>query len=147
MKPSCFVFDLDGTLCNVFHRIKWVASYPKNWEAFNAGIALDTLNEPVFNTLVALANSHPIVLLSGRSEEHRDVTEEWLRGNQVPYSHLLMRPLDDFRSDDIVKSELADIVEQSYSIQGVFDDRSQVVKMWQSRGIFVFDVAQGRGDF
>jgi hypothetical protein len=58
-----------------------------------------------------------------------------------------MRAAGDFRPDDEIKSELADEVEKTYKILGVFDDRKRVVDMWIKRGIFVFDVAQGSGDF
>jgi hypothetical protein len=58
-----------------------------------------------------------------------------------------MRAFEDFRADDEIKSELADQVEKDYRILGVFDDRKRVVDMWIKRGIFVFDVSQGQGNF
>jgi len=147
-KRDCFVFDLDGTVCNVTHRRHWVASKPKNWNAWNAGLVNDTLNDAVYQTLSALnAARFAIVLVSGRGSEYRAQTEKWLRDHNVPYEALYMREAGDFRADDIIKSELADQVEETYSIRGVFDDRKRVVDMWIARGIFVFDVAQGSGDF
>lgn len=146
-KTPCYVCDLDGTLCNVNHRRQWVATNPKNWDAWNAGISEDVPNYPVLDTLYALSKVSAIVLVSGRGSEYRNQTEEWLAKYNVPYSALFMRTAGDFRPDDEIKSELADQVEKDYRIVGVFDDRKRVVDMWIKRGIFVFDVSQGQGDF
>jgi hypothetical protein len=143
----CFVVDLDGTLCNVTHRRHWVASNPKNWDAWNAGIGEDTPNQAVLDVIGCLATRFDIVLVSGRGEEYRAQTTAWLRKYGVRYSGLFMRGAGDFRPDDEIKSELADQVEMEYAILGVFDDRQRVVRMWRERGIFVFDVSQGQGEF
>jgi hypothetical protein len=146
-KTPCYVFDLDGTVCDVSHRKQWVATRPKNWDAWNAGISGDMPNAPVLDTLCALSKVYSIVLVSGRGSEYRTQTEEWLVKYNVPYTALYMRAAEDFRPDNEIKSELADQVEKDYRILGVFDDRKRVVDMWIKRGIFVFDVAQGGGDF
>lgn len=143
----CYVFDLDGTLCDVSHRRQWVATNPKNWDAWNAGISEDLPNFPVLQTLQTLSRHFFIILVSGRGSEYRTQTEEWLEKHNVRYAELFMRAAGDFRPDDEVKAELADEVEKTYKIVGVFDDRKKVVDMWIKRGIFVFDVAQGKGDF
>jgi len=146
-KIPCYVFDLDGTLCNVTHRRQWVATQPKNWDAWNAGISEDVPNAPVLDMLHSLSSSFRIVLVSGRGSEYRVQTEEWLKKYRIPYDALYMRAFEDFRADDEIKSELADQVEKDYRILGVFDDRKRVVDMWIKRGIFVFDVSQGQGNF
>lgn len=146
-KHPCFVFDLDGTVCNVKHRRQWVATQPKNWDAWNAGISEDEPNTAVVETLCALSQKFDIVLVSGRGSEYRPVTVDWLRKHEIRFSDLFMRPVNDHRPDDEVKSELADEMEKTYKIVGVFDDRKKVVDMWIKRGLFVFDVAQGQGNF
>ena len=35
------VFDIDGTLAKIDHRLGFVRSKPKNWKAFDAGIPND----------------------------------------------------------------------------------------------------------
>lgn len=146
-KVPCYVFDLDGTLCNVSHRRQWVATQPKNWDAWNAGISGDVPNAPVLDVLHTLSGSFRIVIVSGRGSEYRMQTEEWLKKYRISYDNLYMRAAGDFRADDEIKSELADQVEKTYQIVGVFDDRKKVVDMWIKRGLFVFDVAQGAGNF
>ena len=46
-----------------------------------------------------------------------------------------------------MKAEIADEIEKKYQMFAVFDDRKRVLTMWQERGIFTFDVSQGKGDF
>ena len=150
------VFDIDGTLANIEHRRGFVASKPKNWKAFDAGIPNDKVNEPVaaifrtFLTRVGLGNAVDIVLASGRNERSRQATEDWLYENGlIGYQKLYMRKADDFRSDDIVKREILDEIIADYGRKPdmVFDDRPRVVRMWREAGIFVFNVYQGDEDF
>ena len=150
MKHNAIVFDLDGTLCDVRHRRQYVATKPRNWNAWNAGIVNDTPIPQVLEVFDALKDRFPIFFVSGRSDDYRDVTIQWLEKygiTELDYNGLLMRKYQDHRDDVIVKGELADQIEKSYKIFAVFDDRKKVVDMWINRGIFVFDVSQGMGQF
>jgi len=147
------VFDIDGTLANIEHRLDYVRSKPKNWKAFDAGIPNDKVNEPVamvFQTLAESAWISDIVLASGRNERSRQATEDWLYVNNfTAWQKLYMRKADDFRNDSIVKREMLDEIIADYGKKPdiVFYDRPTVVKMWRDAGIFVFDVYQGEEDF
>jgi predicted secreted acid phosphatase len=150
MKHNAIVFDLDGTLCDVRHRRQYVATKPRNWNAWNAGIVNDAPIPQVLEVFDALKDRFPIFFVSGRSDDYRDVTIQWLEKygiTELDYNGLLMRKYQDHRDDVIVKGELADQIEKSYKIFAVFDDRKKVVDMWINRGIFVFDVSQGMGQF
>jgi len=149
-KPNCIVVDLDGTLCDVSHRRQYVASKPRNWNAWNAGIINDRPIPQVLEVLNALKDRFPIFFVSGRSDDYRDVTLKWFEKYGImehDYNGLLMRKYKDHRDDAIVKGELADQIEKNYKIFAVFDDRRRVIDMWINRGVFVFDVSQGKGDF
>jgi len=146
------VFDIDGTLANIEHRLDYVRSKPKNWKAFDAGIPNDKVNYPVADVFWALdaTDQHTIILASGRNERSRQATENWLRKNSLnAYDKLYMRKADDFRGDDIVKQEILDEIIADYGKKPDiwFDDRPRVVKAIRSRGVFVFDVYQGTVDF
>ena len=147
------VFDIDGTLANIEHRLDYVRSKPKNWKAFDAGILNDKVNPHVAAAFFALRDAgHEIVFASGRNERSRDATVAWLDANGFwtpKWSYLYMRKADDFRGDDIVKQEiLADIVRDfGHKPDMVFDDRPRVIRMWRDNGIFVFNVYQGEEDF
>ena len=146
------VFDIDGTLANIEHRLDYVRSKPSNWRAFDAGIPNDEVNDPVATIFWAMMtrDNVDIVLASGRNERSRQATEDWLSANMLTgYQKLYMRKADDFRSDDIVKDEIIDEIVADYGKlpDMWFDDRPRVVRAVRSRGIFVFDVYQGEEDF
>ena len=148
-KKNAVIFDLDGTLCDVRHRRHFVTEKPKNWKAWNEEMVNDTLNEPVALVyhLLKQLTFYDVILVSGRSEDYREKTEKWLKDHAIAYDALYMRAHKDNRDDAVVKSEIADEIEKTHNIFCVFDDRKRVVDMWTNRGIWVFDVGQGKGDF
>ena len=148
-KRNCFVFDLDGTLCDVRHRRQYVATKPRNWNAWNAGLVNDTPHLAVQKVFQALRQDQDVdlIIVSGRSDDYREQTIKWLTDHEIFYDEIYMRKYKDYRDDSVVKGEIADEILKTYNILGVFDDRQRVVNMWIERGIFVFDVGQGQGDF
>ena len=55
-----------------------------------------------------------------------------------------MREDDDFRSDDVLKSEFLDTMRKDgFDPSVAFDDRQQVVDMWRARGLTCIQVAEG----
>lgn len=150
-KRNCFVFDLDGTICDVRHRRQYVATKPKNWNAWNAGLVSDTPHLAVQKVFQALRYGHDfdldLIIVSGRSDDYKEQTVKWLSDNKIFYDEIFMRKYKDNRDDAIVKSEIADEIEKTHNILGVFDDRPRVIRFWQKRGIWTFDVGQGCEDF
>lgn len=145
------VYDIDGTLANIDHRLGYVRTKPKNWAAFNAAIPHDKVNAPVAAVFHQMVDAgHAVILASGRNERSRAATEQWLAENKLRgYQKLYMRKADDFRGDDIVKQEILDEIIRDYGKKPDmwFDDRPRVVKAIRSQGVFVFDVYQGTEDF
>lgn len=148
-KRNCFIFDLDGTICDVRHRRQYVATKPRNWDAWNVGLLNDKPHKAVRMVYQALRHQFEadLIIVSGRSDDYKEQTIKWLTDNEIFYDHLYMRKYKDHRDDSVVKSEIADEIEKTHNIIGVFDDRKRVVNMWIERGIWVFDVGQGKGDF
>jgi predicted kinase len=139
MKP-CIIFDIDGTLANCSHRVHHVNGSKKNWPAFMDGIPRDTPHAQVIlmNELIAQHSNFDIILCSGRSEDERKTTEEWLLRYGVLYNKMFMRASKDYRADHIIKRELlGQIREEGWEPFLVFDDRQCVVDMWRSEGLFV----------
>lgn len=148
---KCFVFDLDGTICDVRHRRQFVATKPRNWDAWNAGLVNDIPNAAVQKVFQALRHGSDyntdLFIVSGRSDDYKEQTVEWLCKHDIFYDEIYMRKYKDHRDDAVVKGEIADKIEKTHQILGVFDDRQRVVNMWIERGIWVFDVGQGKGQF
>lgn len=139
------IVDIDGTVADLEHRRHYLASSPKNWQAFEAGIPFDKPHQHVIdlvNTLYSV--DWTILMCSGRGEQSRGHTESWLSLMPVSYHKLYMRAKNDFRPDNIVKSELLDqILAEGYTPSFVLDDRNSVCEMWRSRNIPCFQVAPG----
>jgi len=137
------IFDIDGTLADVSERIHHVKKKPKNWNAFFQGMAQDK----AIHSMVRLCNilyesGIKIVLCSGRNEEHRPQTVQWLAQQGVNYHELILRRDGDMRSDVIAKREMLAGIDRS-EILFVVEDRSRVVEMWRSEGLVCLQCAPG----
>jgi predicted kinase len=135
---KAIVFDIDGTLSNLSHRLHHIQGGNRNWDAFFAAVDADTVNEPVrwLHSLVCEAPPIPILIASGRPDNYRDVTVAWLAEHGIFHTKLYMRSAGDHRADDIVKVELlAQMRADGYDPQLVIDDRQRVVDMWRAEGI------------
>lgn len=144
-----YIFDIDGTLADLSHRLHFIQQEPQDWRGFFAACPQD---EPIKDVLLLAwtlgdSGAH-LVMVSGRSDEIRAETEAWLRHYKVRYKGLYMRKSGDHRQDSIVKAELLDRVLKDRPadepIGGVFEDRQQVVDMYRARGLRVFQVADGK---
>jgi len=144
-----YVFDIDGTLADISHRLHFIQQEPKDWRGFFAACTEDLPISDIIDVLRALhAKGHTIVLISGRSDEVRGVTEAWFNNYCIPYNRILMRKHGDHREDSMVKAELLDAMVKQFRtsfafIGGVFEDRKQVVDMYRAKGLRVFQVAEG----
>lgn len=86
-----------------------------------------------------------IMFLSGRSSACMKETRQWISDNVgLDVFALIMRPEGDKRKDSIVKYELFNkYIRNDFDVRFVLDDRNQVVDMWRSIGLTVFQVADG----
>lgn len=142
------LFDLDGTLADIAHRRHYVMSEKKNWVQFNAHIGEDNPNLPIVSFYKKLWQSqqYEIIIVSGRSEQYRKITEQWLIWHEIPFKRLVMRQIKDNRKDAIIKKEILDLLRQEgKDILFAVDDRQQVVDMWRENGITCLQC--DKGDF
>lgn len=148
MKEKIYLWDLDGTLCNLDHRLKYIKTEGKrkDWRMFFLSMVDDTLIQPTAAVLWALRQKgFKLVFCSGRPEEYRSLTTNWLRDKlflPLDEIELHMRKKGDFRDDTLVKGELLDVIQEKYEVIAAFDDRKRIVDYYRSRGLFVFDVRQ-----
>ena len=141
------LFDIDGTLATIDHRRPLLDGEKPNWKAFNSLMGDDTPNQPVVELYKTLWDSkkYQLILVSGRSEDHRRITETWLIWNSIPFDRLMMRPYNDFSPDFEVKQRILDQLRiEGYEISFVVDDRDSVVEMWRSNGITCLQCAEGK---
>lgn len=136
--PEAIICDIDGTLAKLErdpHDLK---------QAHN-----DILNLPIA-TIIEVFGAQKLydirlILLTGRNETSRHVTEKWLATNSIThYEQLLMRPQFDFRKDTIVKREMYEQkIKGKYDVLFVLEDRAQVVEMWRELGLTCLQVDYG----
>jgi HAD superfamily, subfamily IIIB (Acid phosphatase). len=142
------VFDVDGTLANIDARREILTANPDklDWKSFNLArnMEMDLPNERVIELAKLYDTLYDIVVVSGRMENQRQVTQEWLDRYEVPHEALFLRADGDYRTDNLVKKDIMDkLVEAGYEIHLSVDDRQQVVDMWRENGIVCFQVAPG----
>jgi predicted kinase len=131
--PKAWIIDLDGTLAKMGNRS------PYEWHK----VGVDTLNESVAELVRSLhLNNNKIIILSGRDEECRDITVEWLFNHKIPYIRLIMRKKNDTRKDSIIKEEFFwKKVAPFWNVLGVVEDRPVVARKWRELGLNVFQVS------
>jgi FMN phosphatase YigB (HAD superfamily) len=139
------VFDIDGTLANIEHRREHVQNGRRNWKKFNEKMVDDTPYADIVWLFQTLDRDCIMVIASGRGEEDREKTENWLNAHSIHCDKLYMRPAKDNRKDSIIKKEILDQIVKDYGVKPfmVFDDRNQVVDMWRENGIRCCQVAPG----
>ena len=143
MAEEIVIFDIDGTLADVSERVHHLHKKPKDWDAFFKGIPRDKAIHSMVRLCNILYNAGiKIVLCSGRSEQYRPETVEWLARHGVPYDELLLRRDKDKRSDAVVKRELLSGMDRA-KILFVVEDRRGVVEMWRSEGLMCLQCAPG----
>jgi hypothetical protein len=135
---KAIICDIDGTLALLGDRDK-----------YNPTTGEDMLNYPIAHILSVYDNQTvmpvDLLLVTGREETYRQHTENWLHKNGIThYSHLYMRPKNDFRKDFVVKKEIYEAhIKPKYDVLFVLEDRDQVVKMWREIGLTCLQVAYG----
>lgn len=140
------IFDIDGTIADMSHRLHHIQGDNPDWDAFHADVDKDSPIHHIMDILTGLVklNQHTIILCTGRMEHCRIATEYWLEQYNVCYHHLLMRPNGDHAPDYEVKKAMLEKLEASgFEIQMVFEDRTQVVNMWREAGIPCLQVKEG----
>ena len=143
---TSIMVDLDGTLANLDHRLHYVKGEgKKNWHKFFKECIYDLVYEDVKGILeMEFEAGTDVVLCSGRPEDYRKETEEWLAMNKIPYTTLKMRPAGNYKSDDITKAMLYRYeIKPFYRVKYVLDDRTQVVNKWREIGLNCMQVRPG----
>lgn len=145
---DCYIFDLDGTLADLSHRLHHIKTpgKPKDWRAFFANVLDDAPIPHIVELYHFVSRKKPVVFVSGRSDEARGDTILWLvKHNFIIHANgLYMRTAGDQRPDYLVKYDLLQQLKaDGWSPVMAFDDRDQVVKMWRENGIPCAQVAQG----
>lgn len=128
------VFDIDGVLADVQHRLHHIEGRRKDWLAFFDA----AVDDPVLTEGVALAleasKDCEIAYLTGRPERCRLDTEVWLRANGLPAGTLRMRPDHDRQPAARMKPKVLAELAAGRVVAVVVDDDLRVCDAYERAG-------------
>ena len=138
-KKDAVIFDIDGTIALMSRR------GPFDWSK----VYRDDLNDIVSEHIgFHKSKNREVILVTGRDEICRGITQDWLELHEIKYDKLYMRTKDDYRKDTIIKTEIYKTkIESENNVLCAYDDRLSVVKAWNDLGVYVFTVNQGLHQF
>lgn len=134
------VFDLDGTLADVSHRVHFVRNGNRDWNSFFAACVNDVpVPHVVASCRAHLAAGHKVRVWSARSDKVRAETERWLADAGIDPCYLQhMRAEGDNTPDVALKRYWLSLEPTPPDL--IYDDRQRVVDMWRAEGIPCFQV-------
>lgn len=139
------VIDYDGTLSDLTHRLPNLPTkdlhLTESWSEFSALAKFDAPIQntiKVINGLIGGAGFFGLIL-TGRSDEFRNQSVEWLIDNSVEYDHMVMRCSEDNRKDTVIKEEVLRAIGLD-RILCAFDDNPQVIEHFRKLGIQTYAV-------
>ena len=153
MKEKCIIVDIDGTLSNADHRKYLVEKAPKDWDKFYEKMVEDMPNEWCTSILSWLNAAKAtfttvtpvVIIMTGRPDNYREATINWLKKYHIKYEMLMMREETDNREDFEVKLEqYRQFVKPKYDVLFVLEDRQQVVDAWRAEGLTCLQCAPGK---
>ena len=146
-KPKAIIVDIDGTIS--LRGPRHIYEYKK--------VCLDKPDFRLTTFLREILNEteYEIIFLTGRDEECRDITIEWLEEHfysqfwtnmGVPEANwkLYMRKHGDNRPDFEIKREIyKEKIEPWNDVIAIFEDRDQCVDMWREEGLLCLQPVRG----
>lgn len=128
------MFDVDGVLADVRHRLHHVQRRPKDWTAFFAAALLDPPLEQGMALAVQSAKDCEVVYVTGRPERCRRDTLAWFAQHGLPPGRLVMRAGRDFRPARQAKPELLVELARDRVVAVVVDDDMAVCDAYEAHG-------------
>ena len=128
------MFDVDGVLADVRHRLHFLQTHPQRWERFFQAADRDPLLPEGVERLRAAELEHDVIYLTGRPERTRRLTERWMHRHGLPAYPLLMRADADERPARWMKREVLRRLAATRTVASVLDDDPAVVAVLEADG-------------
>lgn len=147
-KKTAIIVDIDGTVANIEHRIKYWEKKPRDYVKFYEDLESDKpINEIIWLVRSVCAAHIPdvtVIYVTGRHEGVRRRTESWLKKHGLPAGPLYMRDDNDYDPDHAWKRACYfGMIRPHYDVKFVLEDRQSVVDMWRDMGLRCLQVAKG----
>jgi phosphoglycolate phosphatase-like HAD superfamily hydrolase len=127
------VFDIDGVVADVRHRLHHLEARPKDWGRFFRAAGDDPPLAEGLALVADLRERHEIVWLTGRPDWLRETTRNWLDTFGLPDGELFMRPGADRRPARLYKLGVLRQL-SGREIAAFIDDDSEVVDAARAAG-------------
>jgi phosphoglycolate phosphatase-like HAD superfamily hydrolase len=136
LKPSAYIFDVDGTLANVDPYLHHVRGSNRDYDAFHEA-SIDALpNVEVVEMLNnAVSDMHAILIVTSRKEKYRGLTSMWLAKNNIRSHGLFMRADGDNRPDYEAKKDMLNKINKLWNVVHAVDDNPNVIRLWEDHKI------------
>lgn len=136
MKPTAYIFDVDGTLANVDEFLHFMRGGKKDYDSFHSASINAKPNLEVFSMLDnAISKGHAILIVTSRKEKWRGLTSMWLAKNNARSHALFMRDNDDNRPDYEVKKDILNKIQDFWVVVHAVDDNPNVIRLWEENKI------------
>ena len=142
MRPLA-VFDVDGVLADVRHRLHHLEGRPKNWDAFFAAAPADPPLAEGVALAVEAAQNCEVVYVTGRPERCRADTLAWFGRHGLPVGQLSMRATRDHRPARLAKPQLLRRLAVDRVVAVVDDDDPEVCDAYEADGWSVLRATWG----
>jgi len=127
--PRVAVFDIDGVLADVRHRLHHIESGRRDWDGFFASASKDpALADGCQAAHRAVESGLTLIYLTGRPERCRLDTVQWLSEHGLPEGELIMRRDSDRRPARVLKVEALRRIASQAQVAYLVDDDAEVVE-------------------
>ena len=129
------IVDLDSTVSDDRWRL-WMIDPMKedNFEKYYPYHSFCDQDKPI-NRHIVDESPVPVFFLTARPESVRGKTQKWLKENGFKCQGLLMRSDSDTSSSVDFKKSIATELLQIFKIESAYDDRFDIIKMYDSLNI------------
>lgn len=128
------VFDIDGVLADVSHRVRHLERRVPDWERFFRAAPKDPVHPEGVALALEAARDCEVVYVTGRPEWCRRDTQAWLDQNGLPEGTLAMRRTGDRRPARRAKPELLSRLAEDRVVAVVVDDDLEVCDAYEEAG-------------
>ncbi len=142
-KPKCVIIDLEGTLSDHSHRVKyWI---DKDYENYNFLFQHDPVNKDFLDILNGLYHNkdetgYAVIMCTAKSKVYEEQVVNWLKKNDLmdKIYGVYFRKEHDSRPSITVKRDQLREVRQTYDVVCAYDDRQDIVDMYRRNDIKAF---------
>jgi len=140
---SIVLFDLDNTLSDARHRWPLITQATPDWDAFESECNMDP---PILPTIQIARYfdswNHKVWIWTGRSDNVKGKTIQWLNHHNVPFDQLLMRPHGNHQGTASLKESWLTTIIPKDRVICAYDDDPGIVRMLLNNNVTCYQICR-----